>query len=183
MNQEQKPIFSFALNWAFIIALVTIALSLVFYFTGLQQNKIVGIFSFVVYVLVMFFAQKAYRDQNPGISISYGRSLLVGFVTGALATVILVIYNYAFFKFIAPDVLTKMIEEAQLRVIEMDLPADVEANAIEGQQKFMQPGWLAIFSLFGTLFQSLLAALIGAIFAKGTSMPDAEELESLSNEE
>ena len=182
MNQQQIPVLKFAINWGVILGMVMIAMSLLFYFLGIHDNKRIGLLSFAIYVIVMFFAQKSYRDQNVGIIISYGRALWVGFLSGLLATLLIITYNFVFFKFIAPDLLIRMAEEAQLKVIEMDLPGDVEAKALENQMKFMTPGWIAIFSMFGSIFQSFVAALLGAIFAKGTTPAEVDSLTDFENE-
>lgn len=177
MNQQQTPVMKFAINWGIILGMVMIALSLLFYFLGIRDNKPIGLLSFAVYVVVMYFAQKSYRDQNVGITISYGRALWVGFASGLFATVLITFYNYIFFEFIAPDLLTKMVEDVQLRTIEMNLPGDTEAKALESQMKFMTSGWIAVFGMFGSAFQSFIAALLGAIIARGTT-PAEEEMNS-----
>jgi hypothetical protein len=182
MNQQQTPVLKFAINWGLILGLVMIAMSLLFYFLGIHDNKRIGLLSFAIYVVVMYFAQKAYRDQNAGIAISYGRALWVGFASGLFATILVTFYNYIFFELIAPDFLTKMVEEAQLRIIEMDLPSEAEATALDSQMKFMTPGWIAIFGLFGSAFQSFIAALLGAIIAKGTTPAETDSFTDIENE-
>jgi len=176
MNQQQTPVLNFAISWGIILGMVMIAMSLLFYFLGIHDNKRIGLLSFGVYVVVMYFAQKSYRDQNAGITINYGRALWVGFASGLFATILITLYNFIFFKLIAPDLLTKMLEEAQLRIIEMDLPSEAEAKALESQTKFMTPGWIAIFGAFGSAFQSFIAALLGAIIAKGTTPAETDSI-------
>jgi hypothetical protein len=174
MDQQQTPVLKFAINWGVILGMVMIAMSLLFYFLGIHDNKRLGLLSFGVYVVVMYFAQKSYRDQNAGIQISYGRALWVGFASGLFATILILFYNFIFFEFMAPDLMTK--------VIEMDLPGDVEAKALENQLKFMTPGWIAIFGAFGSIFQSFIAALLGAIIAKGITPAETDLSTDIDNE-
>jgi hypothetical protein len=64
----------------------------------------------------------------------------------------------------------------------MDLPGDVEAKALENQLKFMTPGWIAIFGAFGSIFQSFIAALLGAIIAKGITPAETDLSTDIDNE-
>jgi hypothetical protein len=173
MEIQLKPIKNHVLNWGLILGLVMIFFSLIIHFSGIQQEKWIGYISFALFFAIVFLSQKFYRDSNPGMEISYGKAMSVGFMTGLVAAMIMLIYNYVFFSFIAPDQIDFMLEQARIAVYEMNLPSEAEDTAIQMQTRFITPVWIAVFAVFGTLFQALIASLLGAIFSKGKSTVDS----------
>ncbi len=169
MENTKKPILGHIFNWSIIILLAMIAITMITYFLGAMQNKFLGIIIFAIWIVLLFFAMKYYRDAMPGVELSYGKALVIGILITSFVTVGLTIFNYMLYKYIAPDYYTTMVEMAELSIIEQELPLEIETKVLEFQKRFLSIGWLTLFSFFGTIFQGVLASLLAAIFGKGIS--------------
>jgi fructose-specific phosphotransferase system IIC component len=131
---------------------------------------------------LIYLAQKKYRDSISGVSLSYGKALLIGLLSSVVAAILLVVYNYIFFKYVNPGMLEIMQEQAQLKVMEQDLSAEIEEIVLDSQAKFMTAGWISVFSTFGVILQGFLVSLITSLFSKGTTPLDEDEMEEIESE-
>lgn len=182
MDKQNKSFFQHILNWGLIIGLAFIVLSVLLYILALQQNKVMGLVNLLLFAGLIYLAQKKYRDSIPGLTLSYGKALLVGLLSSVVASVLLVVYNYIFFKYIDPSMLVVMQEQAQLKVMDQNLSAEIEEKVLDSQARFMTAGWISVFSTLGVIFQGLLVSLITSIFSKGVTPLDEEEMEEIESE-
>ncbi len=174
MENTKKPILSHIFNWSVIILLAMIAINLLTYFLGAMQNKFLGGIIFAIWIVLLFFAMKYYRDAMHGVELSYGKALVIGILITSFVAVGLTIFNYMLYKYIAPDYYSTIVEMAELSIIEQELPLEVETKALEISRRFMSIGWMTLFSFFGAIFQGIIASLLAAIFGKGISEANEE---------
>ena len=167
-NKSEYPVWKQAINFGFVISLVLILLSLLWFIFDLSTNKTVSYLSYVVLLGGIVFSAINYRNKRNDGFITYGQSFSVGFFTGLVSAVIMSIFTYIFFKYIATDMIATMIMDAEERLIETnpDMPEEEFDLAMMYTKKFMTVGWMAIWSLLANTFFSLVFALLSSIFIK-----------------
>jgi len=94
------------------------------------------------------------------------------------------IYTYIFYKWIAPEELTKMLDMVKIQLYEQELPESQLKQAYEYNEKYiMIPGSMAFFSVITTVFQGVIIALITGIFVKKKADSYTEIMKELKTEE
>ncbi len=167
MEKSLKPAWKHALSWGFLAALVVIILSLISYMADIGESKIMQWVQVLIVIAMIVVSQVFYKNENPGQTITYGKALGVGFMTGVFAALILAIYNYVFFAFIAPDMIEYIRQQAELAVIQQNLPASAEQKALEMQEKFITPLMISVMSIFQIAWWGFVGALLSSAFTKG----------------
>ena len=85
-----------------MISLAFIALSLVFQFTDLSQNKYVQWTNSLLLIAAIAWASYNYAQQKQG-NVTFGNIFSHGFKTTAALTAILVVYTFISIKFLFPE--------------------------------------------------------------------------------
>ena len=171
-ESQKEGMFKPALNYALIISVVLIIISLIFYLAGSPTSDAIQYIGYVVVIAGLAYAAIMYRNEVLGGYISYGKSLGFIVVTGLIAGVILGVYNFVFLSFIAPEVLEIIKEEITERAYETAYQfnpniSDAELdNMVDMQLRFQNPTLLAVFTIIGYTFQALVFGLIISIFVK-----------------
>ncbi|MDA3819760.1 MAG: DUF4199 domain-containing protein [Candidatus Delongbacteria bacterium] len=167
MEKSLKPVWKHALSWGFLAALVVIILSLISYMANIGDSKWMQWVQILIVIAMVVVSQVFYKNENPGLTIRYGKALGVGMLTGVFAALILAIYNYLFFAFIAPDLIEYIRQQAEIAVLQQDIPASAQQKALEAQQKFITPVAVAVMSIFQIAWWVLIGVLISSAFTKG----------------
>lgn len=172
IENKHEGMFKPALNYALIISVVLIIISLVFYLAGSPTSNAIGYIGYVVVIAGLAYAAIMYRNEVLGGYITYGKSLGFILVIGLITGVLLGIYNFIFLSYIAPEVLDIMKEEITQKAYETAYQinpniSDAELdNMIDLQLRFQNPPLLAVFTIIGYTFQALIFGLIISIFVK-----------------
>ncbi|MEA3447099.1 MAG: DUF4199 domain-containing protein [Bacteroidota bacterium] len=178
MEKSLKPVWKHALSWGFLAALVVIILSLISYMADLGDSKWMQWVQILIVIAMVVVSQVFYKNENPGLTISYGKTLGVGMLTGVFAALILGIYNYLFFSFIAPDLIEYMREQAEISVMQLDIPAQDQQRALKLQKIFITPVAMAVGSIFAIAWWVLIGALISSAFTKGIKQAPVQDVEN-----
>ncbi|MFO7879135.1 MAG: DUF4199 domain-containing protein [Bacteroidota bacterium] len=167
MNDKSNSIFQHSLTWGVITGLVIIILSIVFYMTGMEESRTLQWLQILIIVVLIVVSQIQYKKQLEGESFSYGRALGVAMLTGVTASLLLAVYNFIFFTFIAPEMLEYIRQQAEIAIVEQDIPAAAKENALKMQGKFMKPSIMAVMSFLQLAFLTLAAGLLSSAFING----------------
>lgn len=153
--------------WGFIIALVTMLSTTVFYATDnfFSDSKswiehailIVGI----IWCTVVFKSTLTANDQ-----FSYSRALGLGVATSFFASLILALFVYILFRYIDPDLISELIQRTEGKLMEAGLSDDMIEQQMALQSKFIKPSIMAITTIFSTVLMGLIFSLITSIFLK-----------------
>ncbi len=161
-----------AMNYGAYYGLSAAAVFLLFYFMGTDlQSNVPQWIGYAILVLFMVLGIKSYRDQDLGGYISYGKSLGTGILISIFGGIISGAFTVLFFTTIAPDMMDKLLEASQQRMIEQGMDEKTMEMALEYTNKFMTPGWMFVFSIVGSAFIGLLFSLIISVFMKKDDTP------------
>jgi len=161
-----------AMNYGTLYGLAGIAVTLLFYFLGIDiQSKIPRLINVAVLVVFIYMGIKSYRDEDLSGFISYGKSLGTGTLISLFGGIISAIFTVIFFTYIAPEVAEQIINSSQEELAEKGMSEDQIEQAINMTRMFMSPVWLFLFSILGATFMGFVLSLIISIFTKKESNP------------
>jgi ethanolamine transporter EutH len=167
------------LNYGLITGGVLIVFSLLLYALDLWSNRWLAFLSYLILLVMMYLGTKAFRDNLQGGFISFGKGFNVAFMIGLFAAIVLVIYNYLFFKFFDPSAVEKMMEmaEEQMRTRQPDISEDDLETAMGFANKFMTP---AAISVMGLIYNIIASLILGLLVAAGVRkdapfMPESQQ--------
>ncbi len=160
---NKVSVFSVALKSGLILGLGLIVYSLLTYLLNVSlESTWVGYVSYAIVLLGIVLGIRNFAASNG--RMTYGQGVGVGVLTGLFAGLISGIFSYLFFSFIAPEMLTEMLEMAEKGMVEQGMPDDQIEQGMEYTKMFMKPGPLAIVSVFSYAFVGLVISLIASIF-------------------
>jgi hypothetical protein len=161
-----------AMNYGLLYGLAGIAITLLFYFLGIDmQSKIPMFVGFIALIIFIFTGVKSYRDEDLEGYISYGRSLGTGTLIALFGSIITAIFTVILFTYIAPELPEKILENAQQKFAEGGMSDDQVEQGLKMTRMFMSPVWLFLFSILTTVFWGFLFSLIISIFTKKEGNP------------
>ena len=172
--EEKKSIWPFAMTYGAAIGLVSVIVSILFYFisppdlsSGSPKGGwIQSLISIAIMGLIIVWAIRKFRDEELEGNISYGRSLKITLAMSIPVMVITSIYTYTFFAFIEPDMISKITELQIEKMAEKGMSEEKIQESMGYMNKFNSPISYALFSLGGAFIQMLLIGLITSIFTR-----------------
>ncbi len=171
---ENKPSqIKIAMKFGAIYGFSSIAVFLLFYLLGTDiQSKLPQWISYSLLVLFIVMGIKAYRDESLDGFIGYGKSLGTGVLIAIFGGFITGIFTLIFFQYLAPEMVQKIMDEAQKSMVERGGMSDEQIEmAMSMTAKFMTPFWLFLFSVIGSGFMGLIFSLIISVFMKKEQNP------------
>jgi hypothetical protein len=170
--ENQRTQTKVAMNYGLLYGLSGTAVFLLFYFLGTDlQSKLPQYINYVILILFIVMGVKSYRDEDLGGHISYGKSLGTGVLIALFGGIISGIFSLIFFKYIAPEMIQKILDTTQQGLTEKGLTDEQMEAAMTWTRKFMQPAWLFVFSILGSAFAGFLFSLIISVFMKKEENP------------
>lgn len=159
--------FTTILSYGAIISLPMILMSVFAYVFDISSNKAFGWVSFLVFIITIFFIQRHYRDNYYDGFVSYGKMLGGTLLMLIVASIVMFLYSYIFYGFIAPEQITKMIDAARIGMYEQELSNSQINKSMEYMAKYVfTPISLSLMGLFTTFGQGLIVSLLTSIFTK-----------------
>lgn len=165
-GNQKPPMMSHILKWGLIISLTMVAFSIIIYVAGLSTNKAVGWVNYILMLVGAIFATKTYRDEKCGGYISFGRAFSFGYLTLIFVGIVTAIYTYIFFKYIAPELIDEILKQVEDQMLSSGRTDEEVEMAMGYTKKFMNPDWMAIWVIGGTLFLGAILSLISAAIVK-----------------
>ncbi len=172
MNNPIKSFFwKKTMKYGTLLGLVLVIYSLVLWMAGHALTQSLSYVSYLFLIVGLYLGIKTFRDNDSGGFISYSRALGVGTTIGLFAGILTGAYTFVLFKFLDPALLDQMRLLAEEAMYQSGIPeAQIEA-ASQMQKKFMQPGILAITTVFGNFLSAFVISLIVSIFVKKEASP------------
>ena len=161
MEQKLTPPWTKGL----IISLILILLGLILHFAGQSQNKSLSWIQFVIIIISLIVVCRGYAKENNG-NVTFGNVFSHGFKTTATIIVIMVIYTVIAFKFLFPEMVDTIMNQARTDMEKKgDLSEEQINQGVEMGRKFFMPfaigGIILMFAIIGAV-----GSLIGAAVAK-----------------
>lgn len=143
-------------------AAVSIAMTLIIYFTGLWTSESSGWFGLVGYAFLIFFIYLAARERKQedydGV-MSYGQGVGTGVMVGLLSGIVAAIFMWLYLTVINPEFVDVTIQRQAdaMRHMQNMRPQDVD-KAIEWTRKLFVP-----MGILGSLLMNVLVATLGSL--------------------
>ena len=154
--ENKTTLFNHSLVWGAILGIVLIVWSLLLYFLDLSTNRVLGYVSWLISIAIVFYAMKIYRDTvNQGI-LSFSNAFVIGLLVCIISGFISAVFAYIQFNFISPELIDKMVQISEEKLLSRGMPDDMVEQSLEMSRKFMTPGLIAFMAF-------IMSAIIGAI--------------------
>ena len=149
------------ITYGAITAVVVIIVSLVLYILDLHLNKSVSWIPSLFLIAGVVCGQINYKNKVLGGNIRCGRFFSSGFMIILFSCLVLMIYNFIFYKFIAPGVINEILD-IQGQTIESHPEWNEEQveQALEVSRRFSSPAMLSIIGFFTQLLTVTILYLI-----------------------
>lgn len=170
MEQKVNP-WKTNLTNGLILGLVGVAYSLLMYFLGLSLNKTQGYVFMVIQIALLYFLLKSYRDNYMHGQITFGQSVGASVIICLYYAVIMAVFTYILYTFIDTGLTAKQMALAEETLVKKGMPQATIDTAMSMQAKFMKPGIMAIFVIFGSMLWGVILSLIISIFVKKEGNP------------
>jgi hypothetical protein len=167
-NVPNTPI---ALRFALIIAGVTIVFGLIGYVTGLSTSGntafgyLSSIVTFGMLIGGLVLAVRQVRTLQGGF-ITFGKAFGTSFKTIAITSVIQTAWSIVFIKFIAPDLMSQMMEMQRGKMEEQGMEPEAIDGAMQMMSWMQDPITFTLFSIGSYLLIGVIIALIIAAIMK-----------------
>lgn len=166
-----------------VISLPMILMSVMAYVFDMSESKSFGWISTAVFIVTIVFVQRYYRINFYEGFVSYGKLLGGTILMLVFASIIMFIYTFMFYQFIAPEQIAQMLEMAKINMYEQELSSSQISKSIDFMTNYVfTPIALSITSLFMTFIQGLLISLITSIFIKKNADGFTEAMKGVENE-
>lgn len=168
MEEKTKSVAQYSIGLGAITAVVMIIYSLLMYILDLHLNTAVAILQYVFLVAGMVWGILQYRKQILHGYISYGKSFSVGFLVAFFAVIILSVYVFIFYMYIAPDAINDLKDLAMEKTMNSNPSITDEQleQVMQMQAPFYKPWALSLIILVQMTVVSAIISLILSIFLK-----------------
>ena len=156
------------LKYALIASVATMIWSLILFLTDVWRTDYGAYLNYVSYILILIFMVIAINEekQNYGGYISYGQAFKIGFLMMVVLSVIVCVYTYMYFTQINPEIIQFSRDKAIADMEEKGMTQEQIDQAMSIAGRFMSPGVMTFFALFGNVFFGCIFALIIAAILK-----------------
>jgi hypothetical protein len=185
MENKSSAFLKSALNSGLIFGVILIILQLAFWMfgimpVGLGKGMLMLLFNLVIYIVGIYWFTKSYRNGVLDGYINYGHAFLYGLVVIVISTILIIIYNFIFNKFIDPEYTSRLLKATINSTEEMmrsrGLPDYTISDTIDKMNAKGLPSPLksAISTLIGGVILGAIVSLISSAFAKKVQDPFKE---------
>ena len=159
--EEKVSTARVALKYGVLASVVIMIYTTIINVTGLSQNKILSSLSFAFMIIAIVLAMKDFREQNKGF-LSYGEGLGVGTLVSAIMGLLSSAFAMFYMQFIDDTLLTQGMNKVREDMERKGMDDAQIDQAMELSQKFMSPGVVFAFGVFGYIIMGLIISLIVA---------------------
>ncbi len=124
---------------------------------NLGLNMLLGLFSYVIYILAMVLAVKEHRDKKQQGFISLGKAMGVSYLTGLIIAIIGMIATLLYFFVINPDFYADIAADQGL-----SLPDSGDSSAMN----LIMAGTLIVSFFVGCFTGAIAALIVSAVMKK-----------------
>ncbi len=185
MENKTSDFLKSALNYGLIFGVILIIIQLAFWMfnimpVGIGKSLLLLLFNLAIYTFGLWWFTKSYRDGVLGGNIKYGQAFLFGLTVCIFSTILVIIYNLIFNKFIDPEYTSRMLKATADWTEEFMRGKGVSNDQISASvDKIMSKAHpsavsTAIKTLIGGAIMGAIVSLISSAFAKKGEDPFKE---------
>ncbi len=170
MEEKVKaPFWKPALIYGVILGLVSVFISLVFYFIGMATVSWTNWVNMLVGLVLLVYLMIQYRNVHLGGYASFGQIFVMVLVSaGIIATIISTIYTYVLFTVIDPGLVDQVRIVAEEKIMSNSrIPESMYDDILERMEKRMNVGYMIKIALiFGPVVNAFIGLIVAAFIKK-----------------
>ncbi len=174
-DKNKNSLVKSTMNYGAMLGLALIIYSLLLWMFDATTNQSLGYVSFVITIVGIVLATRAYRDQEQGGYISYGRALGVGTLTALWAGIITSFFTYLLYTVIDPGLIDKTYAVMEQAYYDAGMSDDQIEMAMDMAKRFTNPLMMSVLGLLSSVFMGFIFSLITSIFLKREGDPFENE--------
>jgi len=168
----QTSFSQISIRYGLITSLVLVVYSLIVQMAGYDTDTALGYLSYVILVVGIYMAQKAFKDQGDGF-MSYGQGLGLGTIISAFSGFFVGVFSYLYFKMVDETAIEMAIEETRIGLENQGLDDELIDQTMAISEQFMTPGWLGFIGFVGMVIVGFILSLVISAFSRNSN-PEAE---------
>lgn len=177
MEEKAKtPFLKPALIYGVIMGLVTVFLSLVFYFIGMSTENWTSWVIMIVGIVLLVYLMIHYRNVHLGGYASFGQIFLMVLVSaGIVSTIIGALYQYLLYTQIDPGLIDQIRIAAEERIMSNSrIPESMYDDIMERMEKTMRVGYMVRMALIlGVIVNAFIGLIVAAFIKKEQDVVNA----------
>lgn len=170
MEEKVKaPFWKLALMYGAILGLVSVFISLIFYFIGMATENWTNWVNMLVGLVLLVYLMIQYRNVHLGGYASFGQIFLMVLVSAGIVSVIIgAIYQYLLFTVIDPGLVDQVRIVAEERIMSNSrIPESMYDDLLERLDKQMQVGYMVKMALIiGPIVNAVIGLIVAAFLKK-----------------
>ncbi len=166
MEREYSPKLIPALIYGGMTGGVLILYTLVIDLLNAQFSTLNSIAMIVLEFLGLFYAMYTYRKEYRGNTISYGQAFAFGTLVALVLSLILVVFNFIYIKWINPDMVQMTRDMMEQKLLEKGASEEMIEKQMQLMDRFKSPVIQLVGGFLGNLFTFSVMNLIIAGFVK-----------------
>lgn len=170
MEEKVKaPFWKPALTYGVILGLVSVFISLIFYFIGMATVNWTNWINMLVGLVLLVYLMIQYRNVHLGGYASFGQIFVMVLVSaGIVSTIISAIYSYLLFTVIDPGLLDQVRIVAEEKIMSNSrIPESMYDDILERMEKRMNVGYMIKFALIlGPIVNAFIGLIVAAFIKK-----------------
>jgi uncharacterized membrane protein (DUF485 family) len=162
MEENSSPLLKSSLTYGVYLGLISIITSVVVWAGGLMESMglfgsaIIGLASFLIMFLILFFFTKAYRNNEMNGIISFKQAFQFAMLVIVFSIIITTVYNYIFYTLIDPEYMKNLMAVMQQKTMDyMEKVGAPEAQIEKTIERFSE-----IPTIWKTLRQGVISGVI-----------------------
>ncbi len=168
-EQAKSPFWKPALIYGAILGLVSVFISLVFYFIGMATVNWTNWVNLLVGIVLLVYLMIQYRNVHLGGYASFGQIFVMVLVSaGIVSTIIGALYQYLLFTVIDPGLVDQIRIAAEEKIMSNSrIPESMYDDIMEKMEKRMKVGYMVKMALiFGPIVNAIIGLIIAAFLKK-----------------
>jgi Protein of unknown function (DUF4199) len=174
-NPPSAPYLPLATRTGFIIAAITVGVALVAYLLGMTETMMTNatakmannLIAFLLPFVIIVYTCYKHRNEDLGGFIGLGRCIGLGTAAGIVSGLISAIWTYAFFAFLAPEMMDAIKSMSIQEAVAQGQDADSVEEQLESVAFMFTPGLFAVVAFVMYLLIGFFGGLLsGMIFQK-----------------
>ncbi|MBP6660852.1 MAG: DUF4199 domain-containing protein [Chitinophagales bacterium] len=155
-----------AIKFGIITGLVSIILSLVFYFINVEYDSWSRYVSILISMILVFIGVKNIAAENANKLISFVSLFKAGMLITLILAIISIVYFFIYTNFINTDFMDGLMQVQKEQMADKGLSEEKIETAMEMAQKFSSPIFMTITSFFTFIVIGAISSAIGAAIYK-----------------
>jgi hypothetical protein len=155
----------FGMNYGLYLGGLMVIISILMYATdmALEGTQWPVYLYYVAFPVIILFAISKYKKLNAN-ALSLGEALKLGLIIAVISALVYVAYIFIFNYLIDTEFNNKMIEAAETKIAESELPVETKEAQLKMVKMFSSPSvgslaWIALSMIFGLVY-SLIGGLV-----------------------